>query len=79
MRNVILWTQPNCPLCEQVKEVLSGDHLEEHPVTELITGATRNDEALAQLAMQDMAVPLVMIDGAFINPMDIIAPDEAAA
>lgn len=79
MRMVILWTQPDCTLCEQVKQALAGDQIEERPVTELIDGTARNDEALAQLAMQDMMVPLVQVDGAYVSPAEILAPGEAAA
>ncbi len=72
MSKVILWTQDNCPVCERVKEVFQGQDVEEHHAEDLIQGQEKDVDAMAQLAMQDMLVPVVMVDGEFIPPEEIL-------
>lgn len=79
MRNVTIWSQDNCPVCDRVKAIFANDTIDERQVTELISGCERNDEALAQLAMQDMMVPLVKVDGKFVSLDDVLAAEDAAA
>ena len=67
MRTITLWTQDGCSLCAQVKEALAGEPLEERDVAQLLSGADKDDDAMAQLAMQDMQLPVVRIDGQFLD------------
>jgi glutaredoxin len=78
MRNVKIWTQAGCAMCEKVKQHFTGEGYEESPVTALLSGEDRNEQAMVQLAMQDMQLPLVMVDGQFVNPREILAGVAAA-
>lgn len=78
MSRIILWTQHHCPLCEEVKKKLAGQEYEEKNAGDLILGEEQNEEALVQLAMQDMQLPLIMIDGKFIDVAEFLSTAEAA-
>ena len=73
MAKATIWTQEGCPLCERVKACLAAEGYEEREVNELMSGTEKNHEAMVQLAMQDMELPLVRIDGAFVGPNEILA------
>jgi len=72
MPHAILWTQEDCPLCEKVKALLAAEGYEERAAAALVSGEAPDDEAMVQLAMQDMQLPLVKIDGAFVSPLDLL-------
>lgn len=76
--NVVIWTQENCPLCGTVKEFYGEGNYIEKNAAELMSGGMPDAEAMAQLAMQDMQLPLVMVDGNWANVNDIIAEANAA-
>lgn len=78
MAETIIWTQKDCPLCGRVKAELATEGYEERNVADLLSGLAPNDDALAQLALQNMRLPLVMIDGRFV-PVDQILARSAAA
>jgi glutaredoxin len=67
MKQVIIWTQEDCPLCAEAKEYFSEDGFEERRAEELLQGNERNVDAMAQLAMQNMQLPLVSVDGEFVD------------
>lgn len=77
-RNIIIWTQEGCSLCGKIKEMFMENGFEEKNAEDLISGDNRDIEAMTQLAMQNMELPLVMIDGEFVNAFDLLS-DEAAA
>jgi glutaredoxin len=64
-----IWTNEDCENCKEVKEKLmdKGYTIEERDANELIKGHVRNIDALAQLASQNMSLPIVLIDGEFIE------------
>ena len=72
MSKIILWTQADCPLCERVKALFVSQGYEERAAADLLTGADKDIEAMTQLAMQDMQLPLVMIDGRFVVPQELL-------
>ena len=73
----IVWTQPECPLCEAVKRCLGAGNYEERAAEALLGGYDRDMDAMAQLAMQNMELPLVRRDGEWIRPQAIL--DQSAA
>ncbi|MHC4871020.1 MAG: glutaredoxin family protein [Planctomycetota bacterium] len=75
---VTIWTQEGCSLCEKVKEIFKGKDFEERNAEDLINGDDRNVDAMTQLAMQNMELPLVMIDGHFVNVFDLLNDEMAA-
>lgn len=75
---VILWTQPICPLCQQVKAYFAEVGYEERAASELTSGADRDPEAMAQLAMQNMELPMIQVNGAFVSPRAILSQTRAA-
>ncbi len=80
MRHVILWTQEECPLCANVRKAFAGvAEVEERPAASLLSGERPDREAMTQLAMQDFALPLVQVDGAWADPAEILAAEGAAA
>ena len=70
--SITVWTQEGCGLCEQVKEALGSGSYEERPADELISGVDRNIDAMVQLSMQNMELPLVQIDGTWVSPHEVI-------
>jgi len=60
---VEIWTQKECPLCENVKAKHGEGNYVEHDVKDLMSGANQDMDAMVQLTMQNMVLPLVMIDG----------------
>ncbi|MBN2712538.1 MAG: hypothetical protein JXR97_08935 [Planctomycetes bacterium] len=80
MAKVILWTQEDCPLCGKVKAAYAENGYEERNAQELIRGDNVDTDAMTQLAMQNMQLPIVMVDGEFVDPRAVIsASGEAAA
>lgn len=67
-----IWTQDDCPDCEEVKRVLGNIIKEEVPADALTSGEERDVDAMVQLAMQNHALPLVKLDGEFIHPQEIL-------
>lgn len=76
---VTIWTQDGCPLCEKVKAIFGEGNYTELAASELISGDRADDEAMAQLAMQDMQLPLVKVDGHWKNLHDLLTRASAAA
>jgi glutaredoxin len=74
-----IWTQKGCPLCEQVKNSIGEGNYEERAVSELMAGVDKNTDAMAQLMIQNMELPLVMIDDEFISPRELLAASKNAA
>ncbi len=72
MSTITLWTQNGCPLCAEVKAIFAGQDYEERDAAELLAGTTPDADAMVQLAMQDMQLPLVMLDGRFVPPLELI-------
>jgi glutaredoxin len=72
MDRTIVWTQEGCPLCERVKEALSDEGFEERHAEELLSGDDPDVEAMAQLAMQNMELPLVQRGDVFLDPHDVL-------
>lgn len=62
-REVIIWTQENCPLCQKVKDLFGEGNYVEKQAADLLGGSIPDADAMAQLAMQDMQLPLVQVDG----------------
>lgn len=73
----IIWTQEDCPLCARVKSIL-GEY-EERPASDLVSGMEPDLDAMTALAMQNMELPLVKMDGAFVNVHELLESDSAAA
>ena len=72
MEKIIIWTQEGCHLCENIKKYFSGHDYQEREASELLSGVDKNNEAMVQLAMQDMMLPLVSINGKFISPFELL-------
>ena len=70
---VMIWTQENCPLCQRVKEHFGEGNFVEKHAAELLSGDDADTEAMVQLAMQDMQLPLVKVAGEWKNVHDILA------
>lgn len=73
--HAVLWSLPECALCASVEAALlgSGHVVEVRPASELTAGRDANTDAMAQLALQDMAAPVVWIHGrGFVEPRQIL-------
>lgn len=70
---VTIWTQENCPLCQRVKEHFGAGNFVEKHASELLSGDDADTEAMVQLAMQDMQLPLVQVAGEWKNVHEILA------
>jgi glutaredoxin len=70
-----MYSNVGCVICGRVREVLKrkGFTVEDRDSDTLMKGTDRNMEAMAQLAMQNMELPLVMVDGMWRKPREVIA------
>ena len=66
---VTLWTTDDCPKCEEAKALLAASGIEHEIRTgaDLTSGAEQNADALVQLAMQDMAMPIIKVDNTYTD------------
>jgi len=65
----IAWVKDGCPRCAAVKEHLSGRRIECRPIDAVLNGqAPHCVDAMAQLAWQDYELPVVLLDGEFVEP-----------
>ncbi len=78
-KEIIIWTQEECPLCQKVKDYYGAGNYTERNAQDLLRGEKPDTEAMAQLAMQDMQLPLIKVDGEWQSVNDIIAASESAA
>ena len=71
----VIYTQLGCSLCGKVRKVLQGKgyEIEERDAEDLLGGHDQDMDAMAQLAMQGMELPLVMIDGDWVKPKGVLA------
>jgi len=74
MREAIIYKQDGCDLCSEVKRVLKKKlfTLREREADSLIKGHDQNMDAMAQLAIQNMELPLVLIEGEWRMPREVI-------
>jgi len=63
----IIYTQQDCPLCDQAKAHFGEGNYEERESSDLVSGKDRNMDAMAQLAIQNMRLPLIFSDGEWIQ------------
>ena len=69
----ILWIRDGCPRCAAVKEHLSGRRIECRPIEMVLTGQDPHCvDTVAQLAWQDYELPVVLLDGVFIEPEKLL-------
>jgi len=69
-----LYTMQDCPLCEAVKVKLRDLGLEykDYNMDDLMSGELRDEDVMAQLAMQGMAAPVLCIGGSFVDPTEFL-------
>ena len=75
MRRAIVWTRPDCTICQQVKSLLSCAcyDIDERSTTQLVDAVEPDVEAMTQLALQGMQVPIVKIYGlGFVEPVKLL-------
>ena len=69
-----IWTGEDCERCEQAKNILKnkGYEITEIEANKLITGVIRDIDTMAQLASQNMSLPVIMIDDLYIDVDDFL-------
>jgi glutaredoxin len=72
-----VWTSEDCDRCKEVKDRLKADgyEIEERNARDLINGTNRDVDAMAQLASQNMQLPLIMIEGEYVTIEDVLKED----
>lgn len=78
-KKIIIWTQEDCPLCQRVKAYYGEGNYEERAAQDLLGGNVPDIDAMAQLAMQDMQLPLVQVAGEWQDVSAILAAAARAA
>ena len=75
----IVWGREGSPRCAAVKEALAGRNIEFRQIEEVWAGRDPHCvHALAQLAFQNGELPVVLLDGKFVEPRTIL-PGQCAA
>lgn len=70
-QHIEIWTQEDCPLCDEAKQEIGSRAHIEYKGEALIKGTHKDIEALTQLAMQGMALPVIRVDGLFVEPKNL--------
>jgi len=70
----VIYTQSGCNLCCKVRESLKGKgyEVEEREVEDLLSGKYRDMDALAQLSMQNMELPVVVLNDRCVGVGDVL-------
>lgn len=68
---VKIWGNTECMECQRVKEYFADQGYDYYDVSTLVSGENPDLEAMTQLTFQDMRLPLVMVDGEWIDPAEI--------
>jgi len=71
MKRAIVWSVAECSMCVEVETRLeaAGYAVEKRSLRALQAGQDADSAAMAQLAMQDMAAPVVWVEGrGFLYP-----------
>lgn len=71
----VIWTREGCEICHHVKMLLEEQrtcYIDERNADDLVSGGEPNLDAMAQLASQNMMLPVVQIDGEFVNPATLV-------
>lgn len=69
-----IWTMPRCSGCDHARAAVAalGYEIQERSGTALQSGDEPHVDALAQLAAQDMAYPVILLeDRGFVEPTDL--------
>lgn len=68
-----VWSEADCPLCDKALQHLTaqGYEIEKKSASALITGKEPDMDALVQLTLQTMSLPIIELDGNFIHPGDL--------
>ena len=69
----VIYTQELCPLCAEIKAHFGEGNYKEKDAAKLMDGTDKNMDAMAQLAMQGMVLPLVEINGKWVCPKELLA------
>jgi hypothetical protein len=75
MKDATIWTDENCIVCKDVKSrfVHRGFDVKEMSASDMTKALNPHVDAMAQLAWQGMALPVIMVHGfGFVEPVDII-------
>ncbi len=69
----IVWVKDGCPRCAAVKERLLGRRIECRPIEVALSGQDPHCvDAMAQLAWQDWELPVILLDGVFVEPEKLV-------
>jgi len=69
----IVWGRAGCPRCATIKEHLSSRRVEHRTIEVVLSGEDPHCvDALAQLAWQDWELPVVLLDGVFVEPEKLL-------
>ena len=69
----ILWVKSGCRRCEAAKKALAHAQLELRPIEAAWDGEDPYAaEVMAQLTWQDWKLPVVMVDGEFVQPEELL-------
>ncbi len=68
---VVIWGNDNCPECEKVKKYYSSVGYQYNDVNVLVSGEKADVDAMVQLAFQQMRLPLIKVNGEWVDPDEI--------
>ena len=70
-KDVAIWGNEGCQECEAIKRYFAKSGYVYTDVQELISGEKADVDALVQLSFQQMRLPLLRIDGEWVDPVEI--------
>ncbi len=66
-----IWGSDTCPECESIKKYYSSIGYNYNDVSELVSGEKADVDAMVQLSFQNMRLPLIQVDGNWVDPKDL--------
>lgn len=72
-KRAVIWSDSDCPLCDRAFAHLleEGYSVEKKDVNKLMSGEDPNTDAMVQLTLQSMSLPIIELNGNFIRPGDL--------
>ncbi len=68
IKDIEIWGSSDCPECERVKKLYSDSGYRYYDIADLISGDKADIDAMVQLSFQDMRLPLIKVDGEWVDP-----------
>ncbi len=68
IQDIEIWGSSDCPECERIKQLYAVNDYKYYDISDLISGEEADVDAMVQLSFQNMRLPLIKVDGEWVDP-----------